>query len=395
MKRTIFIILLSFFTAALFAQTHDLEYFTLLYNSTETAGKKLDVLRQAQNENLSGIAAFYAQILKNINLSQPNFRTTADKTAADDSVILIAGVLGNEQYAASGPDLWMAVRVFSNPLVKADALIAMGKTGAAQFVPEVCQLLRDLNNVVPSDRQTQIDNERIAYGAILCLENYRNPAGYIPVFFASTGWYSARIRNQASISLSQIMSDPSEPLLSIIRDPGNAYMVKHMALRTGERAGISDGSKAVLAAASLSEGWLHATNDPQENIELAGMRKLALNMIRRYGTDDVSVYPNINLSYTRNFDIDEKLGAVQTLSALGTDEAARLLIASLQDRHNKRLINNWTSLDEQMIRAIIPALGNTRKSAARPSLTRIVDSPTAYTNTLLNLAYRALNNLPK
>ncbi|MDR1904780.1 MAG: hypothetical protein LBQ88_21145 [Treponema sp.] len=398
MKRNISIIFISFFVTVLFAQSNDLNYFTEMYNNAHSVSNQLEILRQVQKENIPGSVDFFAKILKNINLNQISLRTNADRNAADEAVRLITSILREEGYRDAGADLWQAVKVFSNPLVKADALIALGKIGEASYVSDVAQLLQDINSIAPPDRETQIANERIAYGAILYLENFKDSAGYLPVFFASIGWYSARVRNQASISLAQIMDDPTDILIEVIRGERgvgsaiNAVNVKHLALRTEERSGVSSESKSRVAAVALAEGWLYTTNDPQDRIELAAMRKLALNMLRRYGTTDLSVYPNINLSFTRSYDSDEKFGAVSTLAALGSDEAVDLLVSYLRELHTQRTRNNWTSADEQVIRSLISALGATRNRKAQPMLVEIANA-TLYTSAINNLAARALENV--
>jgi hypothetical protein len=395
MKRNIFIsliIFISFFARALYAQSRDLNYFTELYNNAASVSKQLEILREVQKENIPGSVDFFAKVLKNINLNHPNLRTYADRNAADDAVRLIISILTEESYRDAGADIWQSVRLFSNPLVKADALIALGRLGLTDYAADVAQILKDINNTAPSDRETQVANERIAYGAILCLESFKDRAGYLPVFFASTGWYSARIKNQASISLTRMTDDPTEVLIEVIQDPSNTVNIKHLALRAEERSTVSGESKSKVAVAALAEGWLYTTNIPQDRIELAGMRKLALNMLRRYGTDDASVYPNINLSFTRNYDIDEKLAAVNTLAALKSENAVGLLIGYLREVHTKRLRNNWNTTDEQIIRALIPALGATRNRKAQPLLVEIAHT-SVYTTAINNLAAAALKDV--
>jgi HEAT repeat protein len=392
MKRTIIFIFISFFIIDLYAQSNALNYFTELYNNATSVSNQLEILRDVQKENIPGSVEFFVKVLRNINLNQSNLQTNTDRNATDETVRLIISILVEASYHDAGADIWQSAKLFSNPLVKADALIALGKIGAVNYANDVAQILKDINNIVPSDRETQIANERIAYGAILCLESFKDGAGYLPVFFASAGWYSTRVKNQASISLTRITDDPTEALIEVIRDAGNAVNVKHVALRTEERSSVSGESKSRAAVAALSEGWLYTTSAPQDRIELAGMRKLALNMLRRYGTADASVYPNINLSFTRNYDIDEKLAAVNALAALKSEEAVSLLISYLKEIHTKRLRNNWSNTDEQTIRALISALGSTRNRKAQPVLVEIANT-SVYTGAINNLAAAALKDV--
>jgi hypothetical protein len=256
----------------------------------------------------------------------------------------------------------------------------------------VVQLLTDLNTRPPQDRNIQIQNERIAYGAIISLENYQDPSGYLPVFFASTGWYNNRIKNQASISLPRIMTDPTEPLITIIEGPGYGYDIKHLALRTEERSQAAEDSKAKAALAALTEGWKASTNDVHQRNELGMMRKLAISMIRRYGIEDPALYPQLDNSYKRAIDMQEKLDTVRTLGVLGTEDAARLLASYVSDLHQRRVSNSLTSSDEALIRELIPALGQTKQALGRPIL-QLVQNSSAWTGAIQRLARNALNEI--
>jgi hypothetical protein len=376
-----------------FSQSEELALFANLYNNADTVASQLLILQEVRDASISGSGDFYAAALSRLLSEYPNVRAINERNAADESARLLVSALEAEGNAAVGGDLWRVVETFSNPLIKADALIALGRLGAAAYIPQVVQILSDLNSRPPADRATQIQNERIAYGAILSLENFRDPAGYLPVFLASAGWYSERVKNQASVSLSLIMEDPSEQLGFVIRSSAYPYDVKYLALRTAERSGISNGSKSAIALAAYSEGWRGSTNDARLRTELATMRKLAVNMIRRYGAGDAAVYPLLDRSYKNGFDMQEKLDTVSALSALATEDAAKLLADYLLELHNKRQSNTLTADDERMVRAVIPALGATRQpSVGRPALSLIQQSP-AWTNAVKNAAAEALRNI--
>jgi hypothetical protein len=236
--------------------------------------------------------------------------------------------------------------------------------------------------------------ETIASGAISALESYKLPEGYLPVYFASTGWYTDRIRSQASAALGNILTDPSDPLIQVISDSGYPYAVKYLALQNSERSRASNENKARVAVAALAEGWRHQVNDIIQRNQLYQMRLLALNMIQRYGTSDFAVYPSLDRSY-REGDMDEKLAVIQALSALSTIDSARLLSGYLNTIHIRRVSNSLPSNDEQLVRVIIPALGNVGSvggDQSRPILIQVQQS-NDWTNVVRNLAAQALTQI--
>lgn len=388
MKRYIFIGLCFLCAAMAFAQSEDMETYTYLYNGAETVEDQLVVLQNAVAAGISGAGEFYARALERLLGEYPNIRRSTERAAAEASAQLLSKALGEEKYTAAGGNLWKVVETFSNPLVKADALVALGKVDATDLLPQVVQLLSDLNTRPSEDR---IVGERIAYGAILSLENYKHVSGYLPVFFASMGWYSDRVKRQAAASLAVILPDPSEPLTSVLQSSGYTYETKYYALQTVEGSEITARAKATVAVAALAEAWKASTAQPRQRMILTNIRKLAVNMIRRYGTDDPSVYPLLERSYKEGADEEECLGVVAALVALGTDDAAKLLSDFLMTINRKLQSGMLTPLDERLVRAIIPALGATGRSIGGPALrsVQVLD----WTGVVKNLAAEALKSI--
>jgi hypothetical protein len=262
------------------------------------------------------------------------------------------------------------------------------------FLPKVVQLVKDWNTRPQSDREMRERVERIVYGGVLSLEYYKDPSGYLPVFFVSTGWYAERIKSQASVSLPNIMDDPTEPLLEVVGSPGYTYDIKHMALRTSERSSSPDEKKASVAVAALTEGWKASTNVPLQQRELAAMRKLALTIIKRCGTQDSAAYPEIDKSYGRiGVDRQERLYAIDALAALASDDSVRLLTGYLRDLTERQRSGAFTNEDGVTARAIIPALGEIGKAAARTELLRVQQLPVWAASNYRALATQALQKL--
>jgi hypothetical protein len=391
MKRYVVLLLLLPVSLGLFAQSEEMEMYTYLYNGANTVVEQLGVLQNVVDANISDTGDFFPKALTRILREYPDVQrgnSSTEKAAADATVRLLSNVLAEAQYAAAGQDLWRVVQNFSNSLVKSDALIALGKIGAVDLLPQVVLLLSDLNVKPAEDREMA---ERIAYGAILSLENYKDASGYLPVFFASVGWYSDRIKSQALSSLPKIMADPCEPLTSVIKSPGYTYDVKYAALQIVESSEATSRAKTEVALAAFGEGWRAATGDVRRRGQLASMRKLSSDMIRRYGTEDTSVYPLLERSYKEGIDEEEQLGALATLAALATDDSARLLSSFLMAMNVKLQSGMLVQKDERMVRAIIPALGATGRPIGRPALQSV--QAMDWTNAVKNLAAQALRSI--
>jgi hypothetical protein len=181
-------------------------------------------------------------------------------------------------------------------------------------------------------------------------------------------------------------------MLEIVQRPGYDYAVKYEALKAIEAADVENSSKAEIAAAALAEGWKGSTSDPRLRAALADMRKLAINMINRYKTGDEAVYPLLERSYTQGFDTQEKLGALAALASQKSDESAKRLTKYLMDLNYKRQTGNIRQEEEQLVRAVIPALGHTGRPSARAALNAVVSS-SYWTPAVKKLAEDALKQL--
>jgi hypothetical protein len=360
MKKLTIVFILTLVTAVLgFSTPEEVQVYEYLYNTAPNHQGQLDILQNMAQARLSGAGEFYAKALRKLIADYKNIKNVTERNAADDQAMLLSALLGAEKYTQAAADLWLVVDAFSAPLVKAEALMALGKVRANNYLPQVIRVLESLNTSPTSDR---LNGERIAFGAIISLEKYQDPSGYLPVFFASTGWYSDRIKSQATKSLPLIAQDPTPYMTQVVKGAGYDYNTKYLALKTIEASRIDNKNKAEVAVAAFAEGWRSNTNDVNMRTTLAEMRKMAIGMINRYKTEDQTVYPLLERSYTQGYDSTEKLNSIAALASLGTDESARRLAKFLMDLNVKRQAGNITREEEQMVRAVIPALGQTGRT---------------------------------
>jgi hypothetical protein len=265
--------------------------------------------------------------------------------------------------------------------------MALGRIRATNYLPQVIRVLDNLNLKPTSD---PLNGERVAFGAIISLEKYQDPSGYLPVFLASAGWYSQRIRNQAEKSLPFIAKDPSPFMLEVVKNAKYDYPTKYIALKNIEKTKVDPKNKAEIAVAALAEGHKAVTNDVKLKGTLAEMRKLALGMINRYRSNDLSIYQLMERSYnSRDADSTEKISAIKAIASQKTDEAAELLSKFLVALNEKLPLNRE---QDQLIREIITALGTTERPRARPALNTVAMYD--YTPAIKTLATQALKQIP-
>jgi hypothetical protein len=369
MKKSIIICILMISAAVWsFAASEDVDVYAYLYNTALTNSGQLDILQNMSEARLSGAGEFYATALKKLLAEYKNIKDTTELNAANDQAILLSALLGAEKYAKAADDLWRLQTGFSAPLVKAEALMALGKIRATAYLPQVIRVLESLNTSPTPDR---LNGERIAFGAIIALEKFQDPSGYLPVFFASIGWYSKRITDQAKNSLPLIAKDPVPYMIEVIKGAGYDYPTKLAALKTIEAAKLDSKDKASVAVTAFAEGWRGSSTDVQLRITLADIRKLSMNMINRYKTTDEAVYPLLEKSFSNGYDRQEVLEAIATLASLGTDESAQLLSKFLMVLNEKRRNDNIKQEEEQLVRAIIPAIGQAGRALSRQSLIQV------------------------
>ncbi|OHE62673.1 MAG: hypothetical protein A2Z99_17905 [Treponema sp. GWB1_62_6] len=372
-------------TAAFAFASEELDVYTWIYRASISPAERFAVLKNVAEAEIPGAGELYAEALSQLLIEFPNLKTVSERESADSTARLLADLLGEAKYAAAATDLWRIVQTFSNPLVKADALIAIGRTRSEDLFEQVARTLQDLNLRPTSDPES---GERIAYGALLALEKYRKIEGFPPVFFASTGWYSRRVRDQAAATLPLIADDPTQALEGIMRQ-GDSN-VKLLALQTEDASKAGAAAKSAFAALALSEGWTSATSDVKERQILANLRKLSMAVMQRSGVTS-SAIPLLDRSYREGIDMEEKLSAISALAAGRSDDAALVLASALMKLNERRRADATTQDDERIVRAVIPALGATGSVKGRPALQAVENMD--WTNAVKVLAGEALKKL--
>jgi len=387
MKKLFIVFLLMCFVSALgFSGTEEVDVYAYLYRASTTNSAQLDILQNMAEAKLTGAGEFYASALRRLVSEYPNIKNSTEKNAAAEQAMILAALLGAEKYTPAAADLWLVADGFTEPLVRAEALMALGRIRAVTYLPQVIRVLDNLNLKPTPDR---LNGERVAFGAIISLEKYQDPSGYLPVFLASAGWYSQRIRTQATKSLPFIAKDPSPFMIEVVKSAKYDPPTKFLALQTLDKTNVDNKNKSEIAVAALAEGHKAVGNDVQTSTLLSNMRKQALTMINRYKSNDPSIYVLMRRSYTNGYDLQEKLLAVNAISSQRTDDAADLLSEFLIALNERLPLNRD---QDQLIREIIRGLGITGRPKARTALSTIAMHD--YTPAIKSLASQAMTQIP-
>jgi HEAT repeat protein len=390
-KALCFFALVSFVAFAGFADSEDAESYIFVYNFANTHSVQLGILQSmAEEDDLGDMGEFYAGALQRLFSGYYNITDPSERHAANEQAKLLAWLLREEGYTDAAPDVWRVAELFSDPMAKATAMETLGEFKATTYLPHVIRVLHNMN-VAPTVHRE--DGERIAYGAIVALEKFQEPDGYIPVFMAasSSSWYTKRVRERAKEALPAMADDPTPFIVEIISGPEYDYLAKTIVLQEVEQSDLSDESKAEIAVAALRVGWnVHGSGTVHRGT-ISMMRLEALRLLAQYKTEDESVYPLLERSYLSAYDIDEKHAAANALGALGTDEAVEILSRFLMDMNAKRMANNIRPEEERLVRALIVALAVAKNPKGKPALRAV--TALEWTNSVKVLARRALEEI--
>jgi len=392
MKRCLFFIIFCFIAMAAFAQLEDMAFYREYYLRDD--GSFTDrylVLEDVRNGKYTGIGSFYLEALKYLLYRGSDIATKQDRAIAEKSAVIICEGLGAEKYADAADDLWKTVTFFdiardnNEGFAMQAAITALGQIGAKQFLPYIIQRLNGYNAQTLSDLETRLRVQRVVTGCVNTLELFHDIEGYKSVFFVSVGGYEKPIQDIASAALPNMVDDPSEVIIPIIIDPSNNPRVKLAAWREMLRTKAPGSSKSKVAATALYIGWNYSTTNINFQTNLREMRKSAIDTIRQYGTTDDSVFPNLDKSYTFNFnnsnpDYDEIRLVLDTLSAMKTPPALNLLYKILHELHDRRLSGPWTRKERQILAWVLSAIGATgTKTADFQKILMLMRRDTKYT----------------
>jgi hypothetical protein len=266
------------------------------------------------------VAPVLAGALEELVRTQMSYTSPSDKELFARTARIVSTALGEYKYDEAAAFLWDVVAQVPDPLAKAEALVALGKMRALDYAERISLLLRDLNLQPTDDRDY---GEKVAYGAIISLEKLKDLRGFSPVFFAASGWYSLRIRQQAERSLPNIVDDPTDSIKDIVKL--ESIERKSLALKAEMASRASAARKAEVAVLALNLGHEKASSDRTEARFYADLRKLALRSMIAIKVEGEAPVQGCQDSYDKGYDDEERLLALAALGANGSDPAASAL----------------------------------------------------------------------
>ena len=362
------------------------ESWSRLYRRLTDIKQKYAVMQNIVPLDDRSLEPFFTTSLNDLvygDLSQ--YRT--NRSTYDDWEILTRTIIkeiGDIKGQSAASAVWDVAKSAERPLLKAEALIALGKMRAVEYAPEIATMLRNLNfNTRSDDEAAEIE----AYGAVVALEAMKDDAGFESLFYASIGWYSDRVTDAASDAVLTVSEDPTVRLIAIMEDTTD-YGDKRKALETALRTDAPDRDQAAVAVAALSEGLKYAETDLSRRRQLANLRMDAISAIIALGVSTEGAPALLDQAIDEG-ELDEGLIALQALGADGGDEAASVLarrLASFNERQASGLALNRDELT--VVRQIIFALGESGNELGLPPLTEM--SFVGYTPALIRQAEEAI-----
>ncbi|MDR0638699.1 MAG: hypothetical protein LBG27_07350 [Spirochaetaceae bacterium] len=382
------ILILQTFTA--FAQSATLEVYEELYNGTPTWQGKLAILQEMTAENIDGSVDFYAKAFNDLMLTYRSLKHGSTEWASANNIthILIAELV-SAGYEAAGDNLWRCYQVSTDPIVQAKALVALGELKIESHYADVEQTVRWLNaNSEPANRQ---NDEIIAAGGFTALEKYGKPEGYLAAFIGLESWYREFVKQSARSAVTALLQDPALLLPDIIMSAQYTPLLKQKALLYVDGSSLDISQKADIASRSLLQGWLSYSSNQRIAQELMDLRRIALQMIRKYGSNGAKeTYSAVDRSL-REGALDEKIDSILVLGVLKTPESTNILIDYAQTLNESRRIANSLPIDDRLMRLLVPAMSTSSDPRVQDTLRQIQAVP--WSNTVLNLVREALAKL--
>jgi hypothetical protein len=363
MKRFFACAVLALAAAACFAD-ETAEIYQTLYKQAEGLQQKYAAVLNIVALNDKGTAPVLASALEELLFEQKSYSAPSDAELYGRILRVLSQALGDYKYSAAASSLWDVVQQVPDPLADAEAMMALGKMRALDYVERVAEKLRNLNLQPTADSDA---GEKLAYGAIMALDKFKDPRGFAPVFFAADAWYSQRVRQQAAQSLLSISEDPTDPIKVIIGTEDSPAR-KLRALQAEVESKAKGASKIEAAILALNLGHLEAPGDKAEARLLSDLRKLALRSLVAYKATGADPVDGCRSSFARGFDDEERLLALQALGANVSDPSATVLRDIILQLNADQQAGITDETRNRMAKAAIENAGASKNKILKPAL---------------------------
>lgn len=398
MKRTVLLIVIITFLVTVSASANEVSaVWTRLYNRATSLSQKYNIMQNIVEQNSRDMIPVLEKALEDQIANFQNMGNTTSRMENTRFTKLVVKELGRLRDRNAGHLLWQVVENAKDPLLKGEALIAIGRVGSKDYITQMNLMLRNLN-LNFGKIQDKRANEIVAYALVIALERLKQPSSYSPLFFAANGWYSrvSGVKEKAEAALSLIVEDPSKQLKKIITDIKD-YNLKLSALTAEEQSKASDANKGDIAVTALDQGLIHLPQNLTEKAQLKSLREKALSILKNNSAKPESAVPLlksmvVKYQTQRLFDEDEMIQVFAALGTFTSDTSAQILsdfLSYLTDRKE-----SGGTISSRLAKSLIIAMGNNGNKNCFEELTRAQYSD-AWEPSVKREVKRALEKLKK
>jgi hypothetical protein len=387
MKRFLLTIVLILQGFVVFAQSGSVDAYADLYDRLPSWQEKCTLLREMTAGTIEGAVNFYARAFGELTNAYQNIRYgSTEWTSANAIAHILISELISARYEAAGNELWRCYQIFTDSTVQSEALAALGHLKIDSHYADVEQVVNWLN--AKSNTTNRQNDENIAVGGFTALEKYGKSEGYLAAFVGAEGWYREFVKQTARSAFNALLQDPASLLPDVILSPQYPPLLKQKALEHVDNASIDNTQKAEIASKSLAQGWRLFSSDQRIMRELISFRRLALRMIRKYGSDRTTETYTALTRSLREGNLDEKLDSIPALGAINTTESITIILSYVQTLNSNRRMSNSQPIDDRLMRSLIPAMSQSNDSRVHDMFQQVQGTP--WSNTVLNMVQNAL-----
>jgi hypothetical protein len=341
------------------------EAFKRLYKIAPSITQKHEILTALVDSSDASAAPFLADVLHELNTTDPSNFDVTQKDAYGKSLRLLCAALGSYRYEAAQDDLMKIASGSGDSLLRSEALIALGRLRSLKHIEGIVMMLESLNLKPTADVQY---GEQLAYGCIMALAKMRDIRGWSATFFASNGWYGGRIKQVAAVSLPSIVDDPSPAVLAIIENEAMALRILAMKYEMESKAEKDNKLKACRLA--LKKGIDSRSAQASDIAAAKTLRKAAIENLVNLADSSAEAVDLYRAAWT-TADLDEKLLLLAAFGANKGDAAAAALNEIIMDYNMKRLSEVSSEELERLAKAAIQNAGLTKNQKVLVGLATI------------------------
>jgi HEAT repeat protein len=378
------------------------EVYSQIYHDSQSLQDKYSVIQSLVALDDRIVAPILGLAFVELLNTQNSYKEASEKALYGVTVRVVAEALGKFKHTESAVFLWQGEEQMEDTLARAECIMSLGRMRADDYAEKISLLLRNLND--DHSASNADSDEKIAYACIIALSKIKDVQGFKPVFFASDGWYSQRVRSQALKSLPDICADPTDPVQEIVRnETGAVRKYRALALELGSKAAAD--RKIQSAGLGLFIG--HSQDDVNRKTaakDFSTLRKTALRGLIDLKAKDKGTYSlngvDINTviietkSYINGFDDEEKILGLQALGINGSDAAAKVIFDLIIEMNQKMAGGVGDQTRNRMVMVAIEAAAASKNSMVKPALLA-VQSNMKWSDSIIRSARNALANFGK